>query len=40
MYKWPPWPKVLVAVAGVDGVIAVSQRLLCLDRMGASKFAL
>ena len=40
MSKWPTWLKVLVAVVGFGGVIAFSQLLLYLDRMGASKFDL
>jgi hypothetical protein len=40
MSKWQTWLKVLVAVVGVGGVIAFSQVLLYLDRMGASKFDL
>jgi hypothetical protein len=40
MGKWPTWLKVLLAVVGAGGVIAFSQVLLYLDRMGASKFDL
>ena len=40
MGKWPTWLKVLLAVVGAGGVIAFSQFLLYLDRMGASKFDL
>ncbi|WP_255478805.1 hypothetical protein [Dechloromonas sp. H13] len=40
MSKWPIWLKVLVVVVGIGGVIAFSQLLLYLDRMGASKFDL
>ena len=36
MTKWPTWLKVLIAVLGTCGVIAFSQLLLYLDRMGAS----
>jgi hypothetical protein len=38
--KWPTWLKVLLAVIGIGGVIAFSQLLLYLDRIGASKFDL
>ena len=38
MAKWPTWLKVLIAAVGIGGVIAFSQLLLYLDRMGASKF--
>lgn len=38
MAKWPLWLKVVLAVIGIGGVIAFSQFLLYLDRMGASKF--
>ena len=38
MSKWPIWHKVLLAVIGAGGVIAFSQLLLYLDKMGASKF--
>ena len=40
MAKWPTWLKVLIAVVGIGGVIAFSQLLLYLNRMGASKFDL
>ena len=40
MAKWPTWLKALIAVVGIGGVIAFSQLLLYLDRMGASKFDL
>lgn len=40
MSKWPTWLKVLLAVIGIGGVIAFSQLLLYLDRIGASKFDL
>ena len=40
MAKWPTWLTVLIAVVGVSGVLAFSQLLLYLDRMGASKFDL
>ncbi len=40
MAQWPTWLKVVIAVAGIAGVIAFSQLLLYLDRMGASKFDL
>ena len=40
MTKWPTWLKVLLAIIGIGGVIAFSQLLLYLDRMGASKFDL
>ncbi len=40
MSKWPAWLKVLLAVIGISGVIAFSQLLLYLDRIGASKFDL
>ena len=36
MSTWPPWLKVLLAVIGTGGVIAFSQLLLYLDKMGAS----
>ena len=38
MSKWPTWLKVVLAVIGTGGVIAFSQLLLYLDKMGASKF--
>ena len=40
MTKWPTWLKVLLVIIGIGGVIAFSQLLLYLDRMGASKFDL
>lgn len=40
MSNWPTWLKVLLAVIGIGGVIAFSQLLLYLDRIGASKFDL
>ena len=40
MSKWPTRLKVLVALVGIGGVIAFSQLLLDLDRLGASKFDL
>ena len=40
MAKWPTWLKVVLAIIGVGGVVAFSQLLLHLDRMGASKFDL
>ncbi len=40
MAKWPIWLKVLIAAMGIGGIIAFSQLLLYLDRMGASKFNL
>ena len=40
MAKWPIWLKVVLAVVGVGGLIALSQVLLYLDKMGASKFDL
>ena len=36
MSTWPTWLKVLLAVIGTGGVIAFSQLLLYLDKMGAS----
>jgi hypothetical protein len=40
MAKWPLWLKVVVALIGVGGLIAASQVVLYLDKMGASKFDL
>ena len=40
MAKWPTWLKVLLAVIGVGALIAASQVVLYLDKMGASKFDL
>jgi hypothetical protein len=40
MGKWPLWLKAVIAVAGLAGLIALSQLVLYLDRMGASKFDL
>ena len=40
MAKWPTWLKVLLAVVGVSALVAISQVVLYLDKMGASKFDL
>lgn len=40
MAKWPIWLKIVLAVVGVGGLIALSQVLLYLDRTGVSKFDL
>jgi hypothetical protein len=40
MANWPIWLKVVLAILGVGGLIALSQVLLYLDRAGVSKFDL
>lgn len=40
MSKWPAWVKAVLAAAALAALIAFSQLLLYLDKMGAGKFDL